>query len=98
MISFEDCIALCGLTAEEIAAIAEHEHIPEIAAANLGRYLLAHPHGADDIKTMLVDDIRLSAQKGDFGHAAQLTGALRHFLASHPAAPASQGPLAAKPR
>ncbi len=33
MISFEDCIALCGLTEEEVAAVAEHEYLPEIAAA-----------------------------------------------------------------
>ncbi len=33
MISIEDCIAMCGLTREEVDAIAEHEHIEEIAAA-----------------------------------------------------------------
>ena len=33
MISLEDCIALCGLTEQEVMAIAEHEHVPEIAAA-----------------------------------------------------------------
>ncbi len=27
MISLEDCIAMCGLDAKEIEAIAEHEHI-----------------------------------------------------------------------
>ena len=33
MISIEDCIAMCGLTEQEVMAIAEHEHVPEIAAA-----------------------------------------------------------------
>jgi len=32
MITLEDCIALCGLTEEEVLAIAEHEHVPEMAA------------------------------------------------------------------
>ena len=32
MITLEDCIGLCGLTEEEVLAIAEHEHLPEIAA------------------------------------------------------------------
>ena len=27
MISLDDCIALCGLTEDEVLAIAEHEHI-----------------------------------------------------------------------
>jgi hypothetical protein len=35
MISLEDCIALCGLTQQEVLAIAEH--VPEIAAAAIGR-------------------------------------------------------------
>jgi hypothetical protein len=29
MISLEDCIALSGLTEEQILAIAEHEQLPE---------------------------------------------------------------------
>jgi hypothetical protein len=33
MISLEDCIAICGLDADQVAAIAEHEHISEMAAA-----------------------------------------------------------------
>ena len=40
MISLEDCIGLCGLDEDEVAAISEHEHIPEIAAAALANYLL----------------------------------------------------------
>jgi hypothetical protein len=39
MISLEDCVGLSGLTEEEVLAIAEHEHIPEIAASALGQYL-----------------------------------------------------------
>lgn len=91
MISLEDCIALCGLTPEEIAAIAEHEHMPEIAAATLGRYLLAHSHGPEDIKAMLVDDIRVAARAHDFDHAGKLMAALRHFLSAHPEAKAQTG-------
>ena len=45
MITLEDCIAMCGLTEEEILAIAEHEHIPEIAAAVLAQYLLCQSTG-----------------------------------------------------
>jgi hypothetical protein len=35
MIKLEDCIGLCGLTEEEVLAIAEHEQLPEIAATAL---------------------------------------------------------------
>lgn len=36
MLSYQDCLAFCGLEEEEIAAIAQHEHIPIIVAAELG--------------------------------------------------------------
>ena len=47
MISLEDCIGLCGLDESEVLAIAEHEHIPEIAAAALASYLSKQPHGGE---------------------------------------------------
>ena len=84
MISFEDCIAFCGLTEAEIAAIAEHEHVPEVAAAILGQYLLHQEHGLERISNMLVDDIRASVRGGNVKHAAELTSALRHLMTNYP--------------
>jgi hypothetical protein len=84
MLSIEDCIGLCGLTAAEVKAIAEHEHLPDITAATLGSYLLHQQHGGARIRQMLVDDIRASLAAGNATHAARLMGALRHFLALHP--------------
>ena len=57
MIALEDCIGLCGLDEDEVAAISEHEHIPEMAAAALANYLLTQPHGGETIRTMIIDDI-----------------------------------------
>ncbi len=42
MLRLEDCLALCDLSEDEVLAIAEHEHIPEMAAAELGNSLAAH--------------------------------------------------------
>lgn len=86
MISIEDCIALCGLTPEEITAIAEHEHVPEVAATALASYLLNRNHGQEDIRNMIVDDIRTALNDGRVKHAAELFSALRHFLETHPKA------------
>jgi hypothetical protein len=58
MITLEDCVALCGLTEEEVLAIAEHEHMPEIAAAALAAYLSYQEHGTEKIRDVIVDDIR----------------------------------------
>ena len=86
MITLEDCIAMCGLTEEEILAIAEHEHIPEIAAAALAHYLLSQKHGPEKIRGILRDDIRAALARGDRQHARELLMALRHFLLVHPEA------------
>jgi DNA repair protein RadC len=58
MISLEDCVGLCGLTEQEVLAIAEHEHVPEMAATALAQYLLKQEHGIDQIRDMIVHDIR----------------------------------------
>ncbi len=86
MISLEDCIAMCGLDESEVAAISEHEHIPEAAATALASYLLAQPHGGEQIRTMIIDDIRKALDAGRVKHAAELFGALQHFLQQYPAA------------
>jgi hypothetical protein len=84
MISLEDCIGLCDLTPEEVAAIAEHEHVPEIVAASLGSYLLHSDHGPEKIRDMIIDDIRIAVRHHDVAHARQLVGVLRHFFVEHP--------------
>ena len=69
MITLEDCIAMCDLDEAEVLAIAEHEHIPEIAAAALGQYLIHQEHGAQKIKEMLQDDIGAALARNDRDHA-----------------------------
>ncbi len=84
MITLEDCIALCGLSEAEVLAIAEHEHVPEIAAAALAEYLLKQRRGPEKIHQMIVEDIRAALHRGDRKHAGELFAALRHFLKEHP--------------
>ena len=86
MISLEDCVALCGLSKQEVMAIAEHEHAPEIVAASMARYLLEQPEGAIKVRDMMRDDIHDALSRGDTDHASELLMLLRHFLASHPEA------------
>jgi hypothetical protein len=86
MITLEDCFGMCGLDPAEIAAISEHEHLPEIEAAALASYLLHRAGGARKIRRMLVEDVRVALHRGDLAHAGALVGALRHFLEKHPEA------------
>jgi hypothetical protein len=83
MLTFEDCVALSELTDEEIAAIAEHEHLPMIVAAEMGNYLV-HADGIPKIKRMIADDIAAADRRGDRRHALALKLVLRHFVEHHP--------------
>ena len=84
MISLQDCVALCGLSEEQVLAIAEHEHLPEIAATALAQYLSKQEHGIEKIRDMIVDDIRQAQQRRDKPHILTLLHVLHHFLKSHP--------------
>ena len=84
MLRLEDCIALCGLTEEEVLAIAEHEHIPEMAAAELAGYLTCDPGGEQCIKSMIRDDILAAQARGEGDRAIALKLLLRNFVLKHP--------------
>ena len=93
MITLEDCIGLCGLTEEEVLAIAEHEHLPEIAATALGQYLLSLEHSTEKVRDIIVHDTRQSQLSGrDKEHVLILLHVLHHFLKTHPEARPSVHP------
>ncbi len=83
MLTIQDCIALCDLTEDEVEAIAEHEHIPEMLAAELGAYLVHTETGEKRIKRMIAEDIENATLRGDLKHAAKLRLVLQHYLEVH---------------
>jgi hypothetical protein len=86
VITLEDCIGMCGLTEEEVLAIAEHEHLPEVVATALAHYLLSREHGSEEIRDMIVDDIREAQWSDNKEHVLTLLHVLHHFLITHPEA------------
>ncbi len=80
MISLDDCIDMCGLDRKEVAAIANHEHIPEVAAAALANYLLHHDGGETEIRQMMSDDLSAALSEGRLQQASELLMALREFI------------------
>ncbi len=84
---------MCGLTEEEVLAIAEHEHLPEIAATAMAQYLLSLERGSEKVRDMIVDDIRHAQHvEGDKAHVVMLLHVLHHFLKTHPEARPSLNP------
>ena len=84
MLTLEDCLALCELSEDEVLAIAQHEHIPELAAAELGNYLVHRPDGEACIKAMILDDIAAAASGGERNRALALKLVLSNFIREHP--------------
>ena len=86
MITIVDCISLCGLPEDVVLAIAEHEGVPEIAAAAMANYLIERRHSPEVIRDMIVDDVRAAQARGDREHVQTLLHTLHHFLRTHPEA------------
>ena len=84
MLTLEDCIALCELSGDEVGAIAAHEHIPEIAAAELGNYLINYTDGEVRIKAMIRDDIAQAITMRNRMREFALKAMLRNFVLQHP--------------
>lgn len=83
MLSIDDCIAMSNLTPDEIAAIAEHDHIPEIVAAELGNYMMTRPDGTACLRRYILEDIEQATRHGHHAHAAKLKLVLKHFAETY---------------
>ena len=84
MLTREDCLALCELSEEEVVAIVEHEHLPEMIALEMGQYLCHTPDGEARIERMIIEDINAARSSGNIAHIAKLVSVLRHFVETHP--------------
>lgn len=84
MLTEQECLDLCELTDEEILAIAEHEHVSEVVAAELGQCLMQSHVGQWLIKRYIMDDITHAEGAGRSDKAQALTEVLRRFEANHP--------------
>jgi hypothetical protein len=85
MLTYQDCLELSGFTEDEIEAIAEHEHVPEIIAVELANYLAeSDSDGMPRIRKIIIEDIEHARVRGHSERVTHLEGVLRHFIATHP--------------
>ncbi len=83
MLTLKDCIDLSDLSDAEVAAIAEHEHVPDIVAAEIGCVLVNTPDGRLLLKRYLRENIvHAKAQHMD-EKAKALALLLRRFDGAH---------------
>jgi len=84
MLTLKDCIEYSELTEEEIEAIAEHEHLPFIVAAEMGGTLLGSEQGIRCIQRFIREDIQHAKACGMQQKATDLRRVYRHFVKAHP--------------
>lgn len=84
MISLEECVEFSDLEYDEIEAIAEHEHVPLIIAAEMGCQLARTKDGLRSIHTMLEEVADHAMQCGHRAQAEHYRDATRLFLQHHP--------------
>ena len=84
MLTLKECMDLTGLEVEEIEAIAEHERIPQIVAAELGYVLVATADGRRRIRSMICDDMECARRSGNQDRAAELGRVLSNYVGMHP--------------
>lgn len=84
MLTFDDLCAMCDLTEEEIEAIAAHEGVSMVIAAEIGESLLRDEAGRVRIYRMICDDIREAERRGRTARLGRYRIALRQFCREHP--------------
>jgi hypothetical protein len=83
IVTVQECVDMSELSNEAIRAIAEHEHIPEVVAAELGQELLKGTGGIAEIRRMLEKNLKLAMQAGEQDKINDCKRVLRAFIASY---------------
>lgn len=86
MLTYQDCVGLTGLEEGEIEAIAYHECLPEIVAAEFGCCLVDQVGGELIIDQMIRDDIESANRHHHPKVAMHWQTVLQRFEAAHPQA------------
>ncbi len=84
MLSLEDCVALCGLTDDEVQLVADHEHVPTIVAAELASELMKSRRGIYRLKGMMLDELERAKLTNHRDRARQIDDVYRAFNARFP--------------
>lgn len=90
MLTWVDCLSLSELTADEIRAIAKHEHLSEMAALEMGSWLVEQPDGCRVLKRMILDELEKAEARKDPIATARLKLVMQHFCNTHPENPRKQ--------
>ena len=83
MLTAQECVVMSELSDEAIRAIAEHEHIPEVIAAELGQELLKATGGIAEIQRILEENLEVAVSAGEEDKINDRKRVLGRFIASY---------------
>lgn len=72
MLTFEDCIAFCGMDADEVEALAAFEHLPTVVAAEWVAREVSTPTGWRHVVEILSEHAGEARLRGDHETADRL--------------------------
>ena len=84
MLCLEDCLDFSDLSASEVEAIAAHEHVPLIVAADIGCNLLKTDSGVRLLETLFLETAETARLRGCHDEAGRYMAVYEHFHQSHP--------------
>lgn len=84
MLAMQDLLDYCDLDEGEIEAIAEHEHVPLVVAAEMGECLLSSPEGVCKLHAIIAENMEHAVERGQFRHAKELETTYQHLRRTHP--------------
>lgn len=86
MLSIRDCLDYCDLSDDTVALLAEHEDIPDLAAAHIACGLVQTPEGVLLLTHVMQELMERAHQHGDVKKAARIHSVCERFKSSHPLA------------
>lgn len=84
MITLQDCFDMCDMPEDVVVAVAEHEHLPCILAAELCRSLAGSADGLGRIYGCVADTIDQARAKRDERRCRRFEQALSELCAAYP--------------
>lgn len=86
MLSIRDCLDYCDLTEDEIELIAQHEGVPDSAAAQMVCGLVQTPEGVLMVTRYMLDLVERANERGETEKALRAARLCEKFVADHPIA------------
>ncbi|QID17231.1 hypothetical protein G3580_05975 [Nitrogeniibacter mangrovi] len=84
MLSIRDCLDYCDLTDDEVALIAEHEGIPDVAAAQMACGLVQTPEGTLLLTRFIEELLARAEASGEVDKVTEAQAIYARFVADHP--------------